>query len=243
MRAKITKSLVDALTPGQAVSDTQLEGFRVRCGRTGKFYSVQKRIGKRVKTRTLGRHGIFTADEARKAARSILLHLSQGIDPLDAKRKVLEQQAITFGRLVELYLEKRPLAESTKRDINTKLDKNFADWMTLPASDITREMVIRKHEALMKVGKTQAALLARYTRAIFNFGIAYYTDGRTGLSLIPQNPVVVLTTTKQLPKPRRRETYIKEQALKPWFAAWRSARRASCSLRLHRYHSAARLPS
>ena len=59
MKQKITKTVVDALLPGQVVSDTQLDGFRVRAGTTAKVYSVQKRIGRKVLTRTIGRHGVF----------------------------------------------------------------------------------------------------------------------------------------------------------------------------------------
>lgn len=45
MRTKINKTLVDSLRPGQTITDSGLDGLRVRAGKSGKFYSVQKRIG------------------------------------------------------------------------------------------------------------------------------------------------------------------------------------------------------
>jgi integrase len=226
VRAKITKSLVESLKPGETVTDTQLDGFRIRAGKVAKIYCVQKRIGQQVVTRTIGRHGVFLPEDARKEARKVLLQLNQGIDPLDAKRKNIEQQSLTFRRLVDLYLEERELAESTRRDIRTKVQKHLADWMNMSAADITRSVVLEKHRKLTKLGPTQAGLIARYARAIFNFSIRYFTDDRTGESLLPQNPVLALTALKKMPKPRRRETFLDKSALQAWFKAWSSVRAA-----------------
>jgi integrase len=224
LKQKITKSVVDALLTGQAVSDVLLEGFRVRAGKSSKTYSVQKRVGIKIVTRTIGRHGLYTPDQARERAKRILLELSQGVDPLEAKRRLKEKQEVTFGRLFDLYLEKPNLKDSTKREIRSKVGKHLADWLKTPATEITRQMVLDRHRQLVAVGPTQAALIARYARAIFNFGIDYYTSDQTGESIIPRNPVDVILRRMEMPAPRRRETVLDRSRIRSWFRAWHEVR-------------------
>lgn len=224
MKQKITKTVVDALLPGQIVSDAQLDGFRVRAGSTAKVYSVQKRVGRKVLTRTIGRHGVFTPDQARDRAKRFLLELAIGVDPLDAKKKIVQKQEITFRRLFDLYMERPTLKESTKSEIRAKIGKHLADWMDTPATDITRQMVLTRHRALVAIGPTQAALIARYARAIFNFGIDYFRDQNTGESIVARNPVDVIRGG-EMPTPRRRDTLIDRAAIRPWFQAWRQVRK------------------
>jgi len=224
VKQKITKSVVDALLPGQTATDTQLEGFRVRVGKSAKVYSVQKRVGRKVLTRTIGRHGVFTPDQARDRAKRILLELAHGVDPLETKKKLVQKQGITFGHLYRLYLERPTLKESTKSEMRLKVGKHLGDWMDTSASDVTRQMVLARHRALVAIGPTQAALIARYARAIFNFGINYHKDHETGESIIPSNPFNVVRGS-EMPAPRRRETLIDRQAIRPWFRAWQEVRR------------------
>lgn len=225
MRKRITKSLVDQMLPGETITDTELHGFRVRAGTTYKVYSVQKRNGLKVVTRTIGRHGPFTADQARKEAQRLLFSLAQGKDPLIEKRRLVNQQTLTFGKLLELYCD-RDLKENTQRDINNKVRKHLAEWVKVPANEITRSMVIDVFKKLKGRGETQAALVMRYARAIFNYGIRTLRDDRTGESEIRHNPVHVLKERDQFPKARRRDTYISRSQLPAWLAALEESREA-----------------
>jgi integrase len=222
--------LVDSLESGQAITDTVVDGFRVRAGKTSKVYSVQKRVGNRIVTRTIGKHGVYLPEVARKQARYLLLQLAQGVDPLAERRAELQRNGLTFGKLVQLYVDERKLAATTRNDIKTKVEKHLSDWLRMPAADITRQIVLTKFNALLKTGPTQAALVARYARAIFNFGIAYYTDDRTGESLIQHNPLTALTALRKLPPPRRRDSFIDRRSLGAWFKAWEHVR---CRKRTH----------
>ena len=215
---RITKSLVDAMQPGDIISDGELPGFRVRCGKHRKVYSVQRRIGRKVITRTIGKHGIYTPDSARREARRLLLSLSQGVDPLVKKRREANLHTLTFGKLLDLYLQRR-LTDRTRKDVRLGVQKHLAPWMNKPANDITRSMVVATFNEVRQHGETQCALIFRYARAIFNHGIAMNRDDKTGESDIRQNPVNVLKEQKLLPRPRRRKTYIKPTQLKAWLDA------------------------
>jgi integrase len=79
---------------------------------------------------------------------------------------------------------------------------------------------------------TQAALVARCARAIFNFGIEHYRDDRTGESEIKQNPIEAFTkgVNKKMPKPRRRDNYLNNAQLPAWFEAIQNIRQQHCNV-------------
>jgi integrase len=221
---RITKSTVDALEVGEIVSDSDLPGFRARRGKTHTVYSVQRRVGHKVITRTIGKHGIYTPDSARKQAQLLLLSLAQGEDPHAKKRREANLRDLTFGKLVELYLSTRRIGERTKKDVRNEVGKHLAPWTDKHANEITRSMVVEQYGKLKEHGETQAARVFRYAQAIFNHAIALHKDDSTGESDVRQNPIVVLKELKMLPKPKRRKTYIKSSQLKAWLDALEKTR-------------------
>lgn len=90
---KITKAAVDGLLPGrvdQFLWDDELRGFGLKVTPGGaKSYLVQYRMGGReTSTRryTIGRHGPFTPDAARREAKRLLGLVSDNQDPAGKKR-------------------------------------------------------------------------------------------------------------------------------------------------------------
>lgn len=220
---KLTKRIVDGLQPQEkpyVCYDSELPGFGIRVGSESKVFIVQKRVGTRVVKRTIGRYGIYAVDQARSEARTILYELSQGRDPLEEKRLAQMRSNLTFGNLFELYLAERPLKPRTIEDYRARLPRLLSDWFSLSANEINRDMVRRKFDELM-AHPTQAAIVIRYARAVFNFGIEHYRNDETGKSEINQNPIEAVTRgkNKKLPKPRRRQGYLKDTQLPKWFAA------------------------
>jgi integrase len=228
-KRKITKAFIDSLKPepkSYTVYDTELSGFGVRVGSTSKVYLVQKRIGRKVLKRTIGKHGPFTPDQARKIAQDILYQLNQGQDPLKEKRRAQQQSELTFGRLMEKYLVERKLKPNTVKDYQTKVKRLLADWLLLPANEITRSMARERFDKLMPAHPTQTALVARCASAIFNFAIEYYRDDKTGESEIKQNPIEAVTRGRnnKMPRPKRRDTLIDDSQLPAWFTALEEVR-------------------
>ncbi len=92
-KAKITKIFVDSAPytkKGQILyCDTDLAGFYLMVGMRAKTYIAQKDVrGKSVRC-TIGRHGHFTPDEARRIAKDKLYLMAQGINPDKLKARAL----------------------------------------------------------------------------------------------------------------------------------------------------------
>ena len=81
MRAKITLQSVKALKPSGALYDTELKGFQVRRQAKATVYAVRRMVGKRNLQITIGEHGAWTPDKARKEAERLLRELGVGNDP------------------------------------------------------------------------------------------------------------------------------------------------------------------
>jgi len=101
-RAKITTRTVDALRPGDMVWDTSLAGFGVRRQRRDRIYVLKTRIGARQRWFTIGKHGTWTVDKARREARAILGEIDRGRDP--ATKRDADSKAPTMTKAVERFL-------------------------------------------------------------------------------------------------------------------------------------------
>lgn len=108
---KITKRTVDALkveTERYVVWDTEVAGFGVRVGPSGKVYVFRYRVGGgragRVRLGTLGRHGALTPDQARAIARDWAAQVAAGGDP--AGEKIGKRLAPTVAELMAEYLRR-----------------------------------------------------------------------------------------------------------------------------------------
>ena len=66
MRAKITLQSMKSLQVSVTLYDTELKGFQVRRQAGASVYSVRRKVGKRNMRHTIGEHGAWTPDKARK---------------------------------------------------------------------------------------------------------------------------------------------------------------------------------
>jgi integrase len=156
---RISKRSVDALQPGpmdQFLWDDEVPGFGLKVTPQGRrTYVLQYRMGGRcapTRRYTIGRHGVWTPDEARGDAKRLRKLVDQGVDPHAADRerqrtevdlafdvyldRFLEQYgkvnwaAGTYGsaksnldRYVKKVLDRKPLPSITRRDVQEVLDK------------------------------------------------------------------------------------------------------------------------
>lgn len=216
-KAKITKSFVDQ-TPfnnsGQTLyCDVDLAGFYLVVGKRAKTYIVQKDIQGRSIRVTIGRHGHFTPDEARKIAKDHLYLMAQGINPSKLEEKQREG-IVTLKQVLEAYkLTRKNLSEVTIKEYEYVLKKYLPDWMGKLMSDITKDMVIARHAALGKNhGPATANGVMRVLRAMFNYAHATY-------DICEINPVSYLSKVKAWYPERRRRSYIKPHQIKAWWEA------------------------
>lgn len=103
---KITKRSVES-APVEAADyiiwDDELSGFGVRIFASGKrSYIIQYRTQGRSRRFTIGAHGIWTPELARREARAQLGRVARGEDP--AEERQLDHRAMTVKELCSLYL-------------------------------------------------------------------------------------------------------------------------------------------
>lgn len=104
---KLTKRVVDAAEVREkdhVIWDDELPGFGLRVFKSGKrSYILQYRAAGRSRRYTIGLHGIWTPDTARKEARVQLGKIAQGENPAEARQ--LDRNAMTVAELADLYIE------------------------------------------------------------------------------------------------------------------------------------------
>jgi integrase len=217
----LTKSNVEKLpTPHQCYVlhwDDTLPGFGVRVTSTGvKAYMVQQRIGSRTRRITLGRHGVLSAETARKEAAKLLGMFACGRDPV-AEKKAKQLQGVTLEQVFNDYIgSRKDLKPKTLYDYRRVMDVAFDDWRRRPLLNITKDTVERRHRQLGDSrGEAYANLSMRLLRALFNFAMGKYEDVQ-GRSLITDNPVKRLSQTRAWYRVDRRKTVIKTHELAAW---------------------------
>ena len=222
MAQKLTKSFVDSvplsLTRQVFYRDSDLKGFALRVGSTAKVYTAEGKVKGRTVRATIGKHGVYTAEQARLQARELLLMMSKGINPHD-KEKEEKARAVTLEHALSDYLiARKTLKPTTIYDYKRTINCYISDWKNRPLLEITKDMVSKRHFLIGQKSKAQANLVMRYLRAIYNFASYQYEDSK-GESLFPNNPVRRLSQTRAWYPVERRQTVIKAHSLASWYAA------------------------
>ena len=137
----ISKRTVDALSVEDRDAvfwDDRIPGFGVRVYPSGsKMYVVQTRHRGKSRRVTLGRHGVITADQARKKAAETINRIKSGEEPV-------ERGSVTVAELAARYLEEHVdvrCKESTRR-----MYRSVVERFIVPAyGGVAVEEVERKH--------------------------------------------------------------------------------------------------
>lgn len=216
---KLTKTNVDKIPSaekGKQIDyyDSELPAFGIRVSATSKSYFVRKWINGKLSRVTLGRHGVISADTARKMAADATTEIRKGVD-LNLEKSKAKTRSITFAKAFEQFLETRNgLKPKTVAMYSDHVDRLLVTWKKKPIAEITCDMVARRHSGISDAnGKATANSAMRTFRAIYNFARSV-----TG-NVIPENPAHRLSQTKQWNKIERRRTFIKPHLLQPWFNA------------------------
>ncbi|RZN13419.1 integrase arm-type DNA-binding domain-containing protein [Bradyrhizobium sp. Leo121] len=102
---KLSKRVADAAEPREkdyVIWDDELPGFGLRVFASGKrSYLIQYRSAGRSRRYTIGQHGVWTPELARKEAKIQLGRVAQGDNP--AEERQLDHNAITVKELCDLY--------------------------------------------------------------------------------------------------------------------------------------------
>lgn len=149
-KGKITKTTVDACQAGAVqvllwdAGDGATKGFGLRVMPSGaKSYVYQYRIGGRgnpTKRYTIGRHGEWTPDKARKRAEGLARLVACGIDPLEAER------AEAAAKAAQAVREK----EATKRNAELTFATYAEHFLSLGVEGDTRPRTIEGYRGALR---------------------------------------------------------------------------------------------
>lgn len=168
---RLTKRTVDAAEPASkcyVLWDGDIAGFGLRVYPSGKrTYIIQYRNGRRSRRFTIGSHGIWTPESARKEAISQLGRVARGGDP--AEEKIINFEAMTVAELIELYIDDmnkglilgksgRPKKLSTIATDTGRLRNHIRPLLgSVAVKDLKRSLVVRAMRDIM-AGTTRATV-------------------------------------------------------------------------------------
>jgi integrase len=214
---RLTRRTVDDIPHperGQAIyRDTLLPGFGVRVGAKSKTYIVEGQVNRRTRRVTIGRADLFPPETARRKALVVLGEMADGVDPTAEKRKEVVK-GMTVEKAFNKFFEARPhLAKATVENYSRTGHIYLKSWSNKPINEITRQMVLKKHQEMSRTnGKIAANDSFRHFRSVYNFMSATEED-------LPPNPVSILSQARAWNKERRRQTIVEAKQLPAWWAA------------------------
>ncbi len=223
---KFTKKKVDDLMPPATGKDIYFAdepmGLGMAVYASGiKSFIFQGRVAGTHKKRriTLGRYGTITLKTAEELAVSWADRLAKGDDPLiiEQKRKA---RGVTLEDAINEYVSARKtkLKPGTIADIQKVMGGGLSDWYKKPVTEITREMVTRRHKKLGLKSPAQANLCFRYLRAVLNYASNIHADEK-GKELLNSNPVKILSVTRSWHRIGRRTRHLRNHEIKRYIKA------------------------
>jgi integrase len=150
--------------------DDELRGFGVQCsGKTNqRVYIAQRDVNGRSRRITLGTVTGLTLDAARRRAEDALDDLRRGVDPKQKAKTYTLQEALDeyLGPKGEKHQTLRPASVAAYR----QLERLLKLWLNRNLSEITFDMVDRKHKELAnEIGPSTANLAMRVLRIVWNY--------------------------------------------------------------------------
>jgi integrase len=235
MDIKLTKTKVDNISfpkSGQVFyRDSVLEGFGLRVGKSTKAYYAEKRVKGKTVRKTIGRHGKVTCEQARKKAQELLGMMSMGRNPIqeEMQEKIM---SVTLQEAFDEYIETRKsLKPRTIEEYKNVISKCFDDWKDRSLTEITKDMVAKRHSELGNRSHARANLAMRILSAVVNFAIGRYENSQ-GQPILTENPVKRLSQTRAWYRVNRRQTVIRPHELPALFECIQKLKESATTPRL-----------
>lgn len=218
LTAEFIESTVKYPASGQVIiRDDETVGFGLRVTKHCMSFVVDCRTDSKFKRVTIGRYGEITPEVARSRAREILTEQM-------GKRCC---KVPTLAETLERYVGTKRLRNGTIGSYRQVMRVHLAEWLPLPVTAITKEMVASRYKEMEQTPAT-ANLVMRVLRAVLNFAAENY-ESRHGNSLISQNPVRKLSVNNAWYREPRRQSLIPDKKLAEWYQSvarleWHTAR-------------------
>jgi integrase len=142
--------------------DAEVKGLVLFVGKRSKTWYFQKDVGGQTKRILIGRFPIISAQAARQTALGFALEMGRGAG------KVAQIGAPTLEAAMDLYLARPKLrSENHKSGTRAQLERHLKDWMRLPLDEISKAMLVRRHQDMAKT-PSGANHVLRSFRTIYN---------------------------------------------------------------------------
>ena len=225
---KITKQFIETETlpprTGQRFyRDDDMPGFAIRVTPKTKSFVVEKRVDGVNRRITIAKCNEMSLEAARKKACIVLGELAKRNDPKTGKR-VNPRHDVTLREVLEKFLAVRQIRKATQLNYHYNVRLYFKDWMDLPITSITKDMVeLRHHELTVGPNRLGTSGHGRANSALKRLStlIKFASDrfGTDDEPLIKSNPVSRLTRNKAWHRIHPRLGIIPDHKLKDWYRA------------------------
>lgn len=163
---KLTETFAKKLSQAKAGTDkywdAEIRGLVLFVGKRSKTWYFQKDVGGQTKRILIGRFPIISAQAARQTALGFALEMGRGAG------KVAQIGAPTFEAAMEVYLARPKLrSDNHKSGTRQQIELHLKDWMRLPLDEISKAMVVRRHQDMAKTPSAANHVLRSF-RAIYN---------------------------------------------------------------------------
>jgi integrase len=227
MRARITKRSVDALKPGNHISDTEIRGFIARRLPSGTVtYGYQYRATGKRRWLPLGLHGNITADEARALAKKEAGKVADRRDPAAERQQEREKAKAASNSTVDAVLDafverhvKKNLrsAREVERCFNVYVRPRIGNKSIY---ELRRSDIIAMLDRIAdENGEVMADRVLAHTRKAFNWQAA--RDDTF-------NPPIAKGMARTKPKERARDRILSDEELRDLFKALDSMTEPAC---------------
>jgi len=170
----ITIRAVQGLRPNETIWDGTVKGFGVRRQRLDPIYVVKYRVFGKQRFVTIGRHGVWTPEKARREAKRLLGLVATGTDPALTKIEARARAGDTLGNVATEYLK---YAAKTQRpssygDNERYLLVNWKPFHAVPVSNLKRRDIAKRvAEIEANHSATVAARARTALSAMFNWAL------------------------------------------------------------------------
>lgn len=225
---KLTKEFIDskieAPKDGQRFyRDEDMPGFAVRATRKCKSYILEKRVGGVNRRITIGKCSEMSLESAKTQAFIMLGEIAKGNDPRTGVRiNILGD--VTLREVLQKFLEIKPIREDTRRNYFYAVNRHFNDWLDMPITSITKDMVEQRHNDLTvspnrlgTSGHGRANNALKKLSTLINFAADRY--GTEDEPLIKTNPVSRLSRNRSWHRIYPRQGIISDTKLRDWYRA------------------------
>jgi integrase len=201
------------------IRDDDLKGFGLRITKNCVSFIAEHRVKGQVRRITIGAYGQMLPEEARKTAQKILaseLSLHSAAEAISVN--------VTLAEVLAKFLAIRKLRPNTVRNYSQMTKRCLGDWLNMPVTTITKEMIQSRHRELTRTtkqgssGEVQANMAIRILRTLLNFAANNY-ETSDGQPIITLNPVRRLSQNRSWHLEPRRRVILLDSKLGDWYRA------------------------